>query len=82
MRTELESLVKRLEQFDEDNFKNLVKVYESMRPEEAGPLMSSLKEETAIKIFSQMNNKKAAKILPFVEPKKATRISEALMKKK
>jgi len=82
LRTELESLVKRLEQFDEDNFKNLVKVYESMRPEEAGPLMSSLKEETAIKIFSQMNNKKAAKILPFVEPKKATRISEALMKKK
>lgn len=82
LRLELEDLLEKLEKKDEEKFRHLVKVYEGMRPEEAGPLISTLREDVAISIFSQMNNKKAAKILPFVEPGKAIKISEAMIKKR
>ncbi|HUU51253.1 MAG TPA: hypothetical protein VMW81_09910 [Nitrospinota bacterium] len=82
LRLELEGLLEKLEKRDEEKFRHLVKVYEGMRPEEAGPLISTLREDIAIRIFSGMNNKKAAKILPFIEPEKAIKISEAMIKKR
>ena len=82
LRTKLENLLDQLKEKDKERFKHLVKVYEAMRPEEAGPLISTMDDKIAIRIFSEMNNKKAAKILPFIEPEKATKISEALIKKK
>lgn len=81
LRADLEKMVKKLEEFDDENLKHLVKVYEAMKPEEAGPLLSTLKEDIAIKVFKKMNNKKVAKILPFIESHKAKKISEALIKK-
>jgi len=82
LRLELEGLLEKLEKRDEEKFRHLVKVYEGMRPEEAGPLISTLREDIAIRIFSEMNNKKAAKILPFIESEKAIKISEAMIKKR
>ena len=58
----------------------LVKVYESMRPEAAAPLIEKMNEKIAVKILAGMKEKMTGKILAFIDPERAIKLSEQLLK--
>ena len=59
---------------------HLLKIYESMDPEEGALRIEQMREGLALDILAGIKNKKAAGILAGVNPKKAARLSEGLMK--
>ncbi len=78
----LTSLYQNVEESEKQQIIYLVKVYESMRPEQAANLISEIDEKVALKILNNMKGKKAGAILSQVNPTKAGRLSEKLAKQK
>jgi len=65
-----------------ENVDALIKVYSSMKPEEAASLVEAIDEELALKIVSGMKSKIAGQVLSKLNVKVAKRISEKLAGKK
>lgn len=80
--SKIEQLVALREDLVEKSIKHLVKVYSSMRPEEAGSLMERLDKDITIQILSKMKGKIAGKILARVKPSLAAELSEEIAKRK
>lgn len=78
LNSSIERYVKKIEEMNEERIRKVVKIYESMSPEEAAPRLEKLEEEMAVKVLAAMNEKKAAKILGLVELKKSVKLSESL----
>jgi flagellar motility protein MotE (MotC chaperone) len=57
---------------------HLIKIYESMDPEEGALRIEQMREGLALDILAGIKNKKAAGILAGVSPQKAARLSEGL----
>ncbi len=77
-RGEMEDLSKKIKEKDSERLNKVVKIYESMSPEEAAPRMERLDEETAVSVLASMNPKKAAKIIAVMDVDKAARLSLAI----
>jgi flagellar motility protein MotE (MotC chaperone) len=60
---------------------HLAKVYSSMKPEEAGPLIEKLDEDITIQILRKMKGRSAGKILARVKPSIAARLSEEIARR-
>lgn len=82
LKTDVEASLKKVEDEREQNFRHLVKVYESMPPEEAAARMEKLDDKVALALLSRMKGKTAGKILAAVDATRAARLSEALAEKK
>ena len=65
-----------------ENVEALIKVYSSMKPEEAANLVEAIDEDLALKIISGMKSKIAGQVLSNLDVKVAKRISENLAGKK
>lgn len=78
--TQLEGLLKKIEQSKEERYGRLVKTYEAMPPEEAALRLAVLDEQTAALILWRMKEKKAAAVLACVEPQKAASLTETIVK--
>ena len=78
----IEELVALREDLVEKSIKHLVKVYSSMKPAEAGPLIEKLDKGITIQILSKMKGKDAGKILARVNPNLAAKLSEEIAKRK
>ncbi len=65
-----------------ENVEALIKVYSSMKPEEAATLIEAIDDDLALKIVSGMKSKIAGKVLSQLDVKVAKRISETLAGKK
>ena len=61
-----------------ENVAALIKVYSSMKPEEAANLVEAIDEDLALKIISGMKSKIAGQVLSKLDVKVAKRISEKL----
>lgn len=59
---------------------HLLKIYESMDPDEGALRIEQMREGLALDILAGIKNKKAAGILAGVSPKKAAKLSEGLRK--
>lgn len=66
---------------EEDKLKHLIKVYSSMKPQNAASLIEKLDTGFAIKLLSQMKGDVVGSILSFVSVEKAAKISEGLADK-
>jgi flagellar motility protein MotE (MotC chaperone) len=64
---------------NQENLDLLVKIYSSMRPEAAAPLIGALDERIGIPIISRMKSKIAAQVLSQMDPKAVKLISEKLV---
>lgn len=60
--------------------RRVVKIYESMAPEEAAARIERLDEKTAVMILSTMKEKKAGAVLGLISVKKAVRYSQLMNK--
>ena len=65
-----------------ENVESLIKVYSSMKPEEAANLIEAIDDDLALKIVAGMKSKIAGKVLSKLDVKVAKRISETLAGKK
>ena len=82
---ELSESKKQLGMQDKNNKKNveaLIKVYSTMKPEEAANLIEAIDDDLALKIVSGMKSKIAGKVLSKLDVKVAKRISETLAGKR
>ncbi len=66
----------------EREMNHLVKIYEAMSPEEAGPLMEQLAQDISVELLFRMKDKKAGRILEFVDEARAVSITEELARRK
>ncbi len=65
-----------------ENVEALIKVYSSMKPEDAANLVEAVNEELALQIISGMKSKIAGQVLSKLDVKVAKRISEKMAGKK
>lgn len=75
---DIEASLKKLDEAGTDRAKRLVKIFESMGPEDAAPRLEKLDQDIAVMILATISEKKAAKILAFIEPVRAARLSQAI----
>lgn len=60
----LEASLERKKTEDAEKYRKMLKVYKSLRPEEAAALMDKLDEDLALEMLNQMDQKTAAKLIP------------------
>lgn len=77
---QLENILKKLEQVQDEKFEHVVKAYEVMPPEEAAERLSALPELTAVKIIRKMKPKKAGAVMTFMDLKKVASLTESMTK--
>ena len=82
VRSEIEAFAGKIDDADNDRVKRLVKIYESMTPEEAAPRFEKLDTRLAVLILSSMKPKNAAKILEFVKVERSVKLSQLLKLKR
>lgn len=78
LHSSIEAFVKKIDEVNDERVKRLVKIYESMSPEEAAARIEKLDQGTAVMILASVSEKKAAKILGFVDVEKSVKLSKAL----
>lgn len=79
---EIAALVRKIDEINDQRIKRIVKIYESMKPEEAASRVEELDEDMAVMILASMSERKAAKVLSFVDVAKSVRLSQSLRVKK
>lgn len=82
VRSEIEAFAGKIDAADNDRVRRLVKIYESMNPEEAAQRLEKLDTKLAVLILSKMREKNAAKILEFVKVERSVTLSQLLKLKK
>jgi flagellar motility protein MotE (MotC chaperone) len=65
---------------EDQQFKHLIKIYSTMKPQNAAELIEKLDIKFAIELLSKMKGDDVGKILSFVKIEKAAKISEGLIK--
>jgi len=75
---QIAALVKKIDEINDQRIKRIVKIYESMNPEEAASRIEKLEEDMAVMILASMSERKAAKVLSFVNISKSARLSQSL----
>lgn len=75
---DISQLVKKIDEINDQRVKRIVKIYESMNPEEAASRIEKLDEEMAVMILASMSERKAAKVLSFVDVSKSAKLSQSL----
>lgn len=82
LRDEIRADMAQREAIGDKKFKHLVKVYSSMKPQNAAGIIEKLDIELAVKLFSKMKGDTVGKILSFVEKNKAAKISVGIVNKR
>jgi len=72
------ALVSKIEEINDQRNKKIVKIYESMSPEEAASRLEKLDDEMAVMILALMSERKAAKVLSFVDVSRSAKLSRSL----
>ncbi len=75
---ELRAVREEIDKFNDNKAHRLVKIYESMTPQDAAARLERLDDRTAASILGSMREKIAGKILGFVNVDKSVRISRVL----
>jgi len=86
---ELADLQKRLEALetarkahDEENWKGMVKVYETMKPREAAAIFNDLDRPVLLAVLDRMKEAKAAAVLAAMAPERARQITAELAQRR
>ena len=63
-------------------YKNVAKIYEKMKPDQAARILNGLTDEEKARILMVMKDRQSAKILALMDPANASKISQLIMKYK
>jgi flagellar motility protein MotE (MotC chaperone) len=82
MQRSIATTVKQREEEDDGRFKNLVRIYETMKPKEAARIFEQLDQPVLIAVVGRMKEPKVAPILASMDPAKAKALTVALADRK
>lgn len=77
-RKEIEASLDQKKKDDAEKYKKMLKLYKSLRPEEAAALIDKLDEDMAFEMLNQMDTKTAVKLIPLLNQQRVlkwTRLS-------
>ncbi len=75
---EIQKALKRIDEFNSEKIRHIVKIYESMSPEDAARRLERLSDDLAVMILKSMKEKKAGKILGLVNVEKSVKLSHLM----
>ena len=78
MRTAVEKMYQEIAQQEQDSQTKIVKIFESMEPEDAALRLESMEDEVASRVIMNMNGRKAGQIIGTMTPEKAARITRRI----
>ncbi len=78
----LRALLKQQEEQSDDQYKSLVKIYESMKPKDAARIFEEMDLEILMPVVERMKERKIAPILAKMNPVKATAITTQLAQRR
>ena len=64
----------------EEKLQNLIKIYENMKPKDAGRIFEELEMDVLLEVAEKMNKRRLAPILAKMDPKKARDVTEELFR--
>lgn len=82
IRQEVKSLLDQYDAQEEEKLKMMVKIYESMKPQQAAEILKNLSQRRLLDIILRMKESKISPILASMDPKFASHITEAITEKK
>lgn len=82
LKTELEALLKRQNEAEDQNTARLVKIYEGMKPKDAARIFNDLDMDVLISVVSKMGEKKSALVIAAMDADKARRLTLMLSENK
>ena len=80
LRQQLQSMVNQVSEGQQQQLENLVKIYETMKPEEAAKIFETLEMPTLLGVVLRMKPKSTAPIMAKMAPEKAKELTVALTK--
>ena len=81
LRDEIRAEIERKTAMEDQKYKHLIKVFSTMKPQNAAGLIEKLDKHLAIELLSKMKGDDVGQILSYVDIDKAAQISEGLVKK-
>lgn len=78
LRQQLQAMVNQVNETQAGQFENLVKIYETMKPDEAARIFETLEMPTLLGVVQRMKPKSTAPIMAKMAPEKAKELSMAL----
>lgn len=81
-RTQLEALLSKADGQQDAQIKSLVKIYESMKPQQAATILQQLDMPVLLRVMQEMKEAKAALVLAAMDPQKAKAVTTELMQKR
>lgn len=82
LRAEIEGLLGKQQEVEEERFKKLVKIYENMKPKDAANIFNELQFDVLISVVDRMSERKTAPILAAMDPIRARYLSAKLAEQK
>ncbi len=77
----IESTLAAKKKIDDVRYKKMMKLYKSMRPEEAAKLLDKLDEDIVFEMLNQMDQKTAAKLIPYLNQSRVLKWTRLTLKK-
>lgn len=78
LQADLKEKIAELKSVQDQEFKNLIKVYSTMSPSKLTPLLNQMDDKVVARILRAMKTDFVAKVIPKLEQEKAVRVSQIL----
>ncbi|MDA8166098.1 MAG: hypothetical protein M0017_13830 [Desulfobacteraceae bacterium] len=78
LQAQVEAKLATLQTGENEQLKNLVKVYNSMKPTQVAPLLGRMEDDEVVSILKLMKTETVAQIMAKLDPDKAVRVSKQL----
>lgn len=79
LRTEIEGLLGQQEKVQEERLRSMVKVYESMKPQDAAAIFNTLDMDILLSVMSRMSERKSAPIFASLNPERAREVTTRMV---
>lgn len=79
---EISGLIDKHDQQEEKKFMLMVKIYETMKPDQAAQIFNTLPEERVLALLNRMKESKSAPILASMNPSQASHLTDQLLSEK
>lgn len=82
VKTDIEALIEKYDEQEEEQFKGLVSIYEKMKPKDAARIFDELGIEILLEVFDRMKASKSAPIMAKMRPARAKEITARIAERR
>lgn len=82
VKAEIEGLIKKYDEQEEQQISGLVKIYETMKPKDAARIFNELDMDVLLEVFERMKASKTAPVLADMDPVRAKEITTRIAERK